>query len=142
MSSLNVPKIYQICLSQRRSRCSLSQNHKTPSYRKISPNKTRAQMHSRSTPLKGNINSKHISFINGCTALFWALVAFYSFIILYTVGRTYASSGNRTHDPTVRAAKDSSCFRPGGHCDQLKTYCFSHFKSSKPVASIRLRAFQ
>jgi hypothetical protein len=28
------------------------------------------------------------SFINGSTALFWALAALFSFIIIYTVGRT------------------------------------------------------
>jgi hypothetical protein len=74
---------------------------------------------------------------------------FSSFLILYTVGRTpwtgdqlvarplptrrttqtqnkrrdiHASSGIRTHVPSVRAAEDGSCFRPRGHCDRLSLY--------------------
>jgi hypothetical protein len=31
----------------------------------------------------------------------------------------HASSGNRTHDPSVRAGEDGSCLRPRGHCDGL-----------------------
>jgi hypothetical protein len=35
----------------------------------------------------------------------------------------HASSGIRTHDPSVRASEDSSCLRPHGHCDRhMKTY--------------------
>jgi hypothetical protein len=30
----------------------------------------------------------------------------------------HALSGIRTHDPRVRASKDSSCLRPRGHCDR------------------------
>jgi hypothetical protein len=30
----------------------------------------------------------------------------------------HASSGVRTHDPSVRAAEDSTCLRPRGHWDQ------------------------
>jgi hypothetical protein len=30
----------------------------------------------------------------------------------------HALSGNRTHDPSVRASEDSSCLRPPGHCDE------------------------
>jgi hypothetical protein len=30
-----------------------------------------------------------------------------------------ALNGIRTHDPSVRAIKDSSCLRPRGHCDRL-----------------------
>jgi hypothetical protein len=30
-----------------------------------------------------------------------------------------ALNGIRTHDPSVRASKDSSCLRPRGHCDRL-----------------------
>jgi hypothetical protein len=29
-----------------------------------------------------------------------------------------ASSGIRTHDPSVKASEDSSCLRPRGHCDR------------------------
>jgi hypothetical protein len=29
-----------------------------------------------------------------------------------------ASSGFRTHDPSVRASEDCSCFRERGHCDR------------------------
>jgi hypothetical protein len=77
----------------------------------------------------------------GSTALCWALAAYFSFLILHTVGRTpstgdqpvarplsihrtthntdiHASGGIQTHDPSVRAGKDSSCLRPGGHCDR------------------------
>jgi hypothetical protein len=31
----------------------------------------------------------------------------------------HALSGIRTHDPSVRANADSSCFRPRGYCDRL-----------------------
>jgi hypothetical protein len=72
---------------------------------------------------------------------------FFSFLILYTAGRTpwmgdqpvarplptyrkkyrinahntniHALSGIRTHDRSVRANEDSSSLRPRGHCDQL-----------------------
>jgi hypothetical protein len=73
---------------------------------------------------------------------------FFSFLILYTVGRTpwtedrsvsrplptpeehkhginarntdiHALSEIRTQDPSVRASEDSSCLRPHGHCDRL-----------------------
>jgi hypothetical protein len=30
----------------------------------------------------------------------------------------HALSGIRTHDPSVRASRDSSCLRPRGHCDR------------------------
>jgi hypothetical protein len=30
----------------------------------------------------------------------------------------HALIGIRTHDPSVRASKDSSCLRPRGHCDR------------------------
>jgi hypothetical protein len=30
-----------------------------------------------------------------------------------------ASSGIRTHDPSVQAGEDISCPRPRGHCDRL-----------------------
>jgi hypothetical protein len=30
----------------------------------------------------------------------------------------HASSGIRTHGPSVRASEDSSCLRPRSHCDQ------------------------
>jgi hypothetical protein len=66
---------------------------------------------------------------------------FFSFFILYTVGRTpwagdqlvarplpshrinahtdiHALSGIRTHDPNVRARQESSCLRPRGHSDR------------------------
>jgi hypothetical protein len=38
--------------------------------------------------------------------------------------RTYihASSGIRSHDPSVRAAEDSTCLRARGHWDRLKMY--------------------
>jgi hypothetical protein len=65
----------------------------------------------------------------------------FSFLILYTVGRTswtgdqtsqchylhteqthtviHASSTIRTPDPSVRAGEDESCLRSHGHCDRL-----------------------
>jgi hypothetical protein len=74
----------------------------------------------------------------------WPL--FFSFLILYTVGKTpwtgdqpvarpllteqhkhrinahntdiHTLSGIRTHDPSVRASEDSSCLRPRGRCDR------------------------
>jgi hypothetical protein len=72
---------------------------------------------------------------------------FFSFLILYTVGRTpwtgdqpvarplpthrttqieqthrdiHAFSGIRNHDPSVRASEESSCLRKRGHCDRPK----------------------
>jgi hypothetical protein len=33
----------------------------------------------------------------------------------------HASSGIRTHDPSVRASEDRSCLRPRGHCDRPST---------------------
>jgi hypothetical protein len=74
---------------------------------------------------------------------------FFSFLILYTVGRTpwtgdhpvarpllahrttqtqnklthiHALSGIRTHDPSFSASEDSSCLRPRGHCDRRQYY--------------------
>jgi hypothetical protein len=35
----------------------------------------------------------------------------------------HALSGIRTHDPSVRAGEDSSCFRPLGHCDGPNEIC-------------------
>jgi hypothetical protein len=35
---------------------------------------------------------------------------------------THVSSGNQTHDPSVRASEDGSCHRPRGHCDRLMHY--------------------
>jgi hypothetical protein len=34
----------------------------------------------------------------------------------------HALSGIRTHDPSVRASEDSSCFRKRGYCDRLIVY--------------------
>jgi hypothetical protein len=31
----------------------------------------------------------------------------------------YAPSEIRIHDPSISAVKDSTCFRPHGHCDRL-----------------------
>jgi hypothetical protein len=39
----------------------------------------------------------------------------------------HASSGIRTHDPSVRASEDSSRFRPRGHSDQP----LAHIKEMK-----------
>jgi hypothetical protein len=69
---------------------------------------------------------------------------FFCYVILYTVGRTlctsdqpvarplpthrinadiYASSGSRTHDPSLRTGEDGSCLtvRPAGHCHRHRT---------------------
>jgi hypothetical protein len=77
-------------------------------------------------------------YFYGSTALFWALAAFFSFLILYIVGRTrwtgtqpvarsvpkhrintqntdiHALSGLRTPDPSVEASEDNSCLTPPG----------------------------
>jgi hypothetical protein len=34
----------------------------------------------------------------------------------------HALSRIRTHDPSVRSSEDSSCLRPRGHCDRLRSY--------------------
>jgi hypothetical protein len=73
---------------------------------------------------------------------------FFSFLILYTIGRTpwtgdqpvarplpthrttqtqthkdiHVLSGIRTHDPSIRANEDSSCLRPRGHRDRPLPY--------------------
>jgi hypothetical protein len=82
-----------------------------------------------------NISVPYAIFFSlyGCTSL-WNLAAFFSFLILYTVGLLgwgispsqirylhtdmHASSGIRTHDPIVRTGKDGSCLRPRGRCDR------------------------
>jgi hypothetical protein len=38
---------------------------------------------------------------------------------VYTHIDIHASSGIRSHDPSVWASEDSSCLRPRGHCDRL-----------------------
>jgi hypothetical protein len=90
--------------------------------------------------------STYISIYDSTTLLF-DLGRLFSFLILYTIGRTpwtgdqpvatpltahrmaqtqkkhtdiHASSRNRIHDPSVRASEDSSCLRPRGHCDLPK----------------------
>jgi hypothetical protein len=79
------------------------------------------------------------------------LGGFFSFLILYIVGRTpwtgdqpvarslsthsdtnreethteiHASSGIRIHDPSARASEDGSCLRPRGHCGCLSEVMF------------------
>jgi hypothetical protein len=82
----------------------------------------------------------------------------FSFLILYTVGRTpstgdqpfavppcthrttqtqkkthidiHASSGIQTHDPSVRADEDGSCLRPCSHRDRYSRYHLYKGKSS------------
>jgi hypothetical protein len=39
----------------------------------------------------------------------------------------HASSGIRTHEPSVRAGEDSSCLKPRGHRDR-PIFCTVHFK--------------
>jgi hypothetical protein len=34
----------------------------------------------------------------------------------------HVTSRIRTHDPSVRAGQDSSCFRPHDHCDRHNWY--------------------
>jgi hypothetical protein len=71
------------------------------------------------------------------SVLFLDLGRFFSFWILYIVGRTpwrgsarrkaarylhtdiHALSRIRTHDPSDPASEDGSCLRPRGHCDRL-----------------------
>jgi hypothetical protein len=85
-------------------------------------------------------------YLSVCLQPLWTLAAFFNFLI-YTqsvglLGRVmnpsqgrylhteqhknrinaqtdiHASSGIRTHDPSVRAGEDGSCSRPCGHCDR------------------------
>jgi hypothetical protein len=85
--------------------------------------------------------------IYGSTVYLLDLGRFFSFLILYIVGRTpckgdqlvarslpthrtthtqnkntdiHAFSGIRTHDPSVQTNEDNSCLRPRGHCDRQK----------------------
>jgi hypothetical protein len=73
------------------------------------------------------------------------LGCFFSFLIIYTVGRTpwmgdqpvakplpthrknartdiHALSGIRTHNPSVQASEGSSCLRQRGHCDRRPSF--------------------
>jgi hypothetical protein len=83
--------------------------------------------------------------INGSTALMSGLGRLFSFLILYTVGKTpwtgdqpdtgpihtqdntnkintniHASSWIRTHDPSTGKAEDNSCLRQRGNCHRLR----------------------
>jgi hypothetical protein len=40
-----------------------------------------------------------------------------------------ASSGIRTHSPSVLGSEDSSCLRPRGHCDRLQFWNYTNKKS-------------
>jgi hypothetical protein len=54
----------------------------------------------------------------------------------------HASSGIRTHDPSVRAGEDSSRLRPRGHCDRLIMNNGSHkipqIRSKNVIATLTL----
>jgi hypothetical protein len=80
---------------------------------------------------------------------------FFSFLILYTVGRTpwtgdqsvarplpihrinahntdiHALSGIRTHDLSVRASEDSSWLRPRSHCDRPAKIFYIYFADGR-----------
>jgi hypothetical protein len=72
-----------------------------------------------------------------CSSFFY-FGHFFSFLILYTDGRTpstenqpvarplptdiHALSGIRTHDPSVREREGSSCLRQRDHCDGYETF--------------------
>jgi hypothetical protein len=50
----------------------------------------------------------------------------------------HALSGIRTHDPSVRASKDSSCLRPRGYCDRHNVCSLViNIKGVKPRKMIR-----
>jgi hypothetical protein len=95
--------------------------------------------------------------IYGYTVLLLDLGRFFSFLILYTIGRTpwtgdqpvakllpthrtietqymhtdiQALSGIRTHDPSVRASEDSSCLRRRGHCDRFHGWILALISTS------------
>jgi hypothetical protein len=57
----------------------------------------------------------------------------------------HALSGMRTHDPSVRASEDISCFRPRGHCDRqtkirmFKTIILSVVLYGRETWSLALR---
>jgi hypothetical protein len=43
---------------------------------------------------------------------------------------THASSGTRTHDPSVTESEDSSCVIPRGHCDR-NSYNMTRFNGNQ-----------
>jgi hypothetical protein len=86
-------------------------------------------------------NNSYLLLLWICSYLL-GLGLFLKFVILFTVGRTpwtgispsqgrsphtgkhkhilHASSGIRTHDPSMYAGKGNSCYRPRGHCYRQK----------------------
>jgi hypothetical protein len=56
----------------------------------------------------------------------------------YTQTNIHASSGIRTHDPSVQASEDISCLRPRAHCDRP----FAHFTFWKLPGYIILISLQ
>jgi hypothetical protein len=54
----------------------------------------------------------------------------------------HASSGIRNHDPSVRAAEDSTCLRPLGHWDQPNYFFWSTLQSSISDIYIYIKTFQ
>jgi hypothetical protein len=82
-----------------------------------------------------HLKDYHLSVYGSITFFFFYFGRFFGLLILYTVGRTpwtgdqpvakafHVLCGIRTHDPSVRASEDSSCFRPCCRCDQrMVTY--------------------
>jgi hypothetical protein len=99
--------------------------------------------------------------IYSSTVLLLNLGRFFSFLILYTVGRTpwkgdqpiarplpthrtTETQNKRTRtsmpqaglEPTIPASEDSSCIRPRGHCDRLKIPLLSNRSPSELYSSV------
>jgi hypothetical protein len=53
----------------------------------------------------------------------------------------HASSEIRSHDPSIRAAEDSTCLRKRGHWDRLHNRIYSQVKGSENGISQRLKYF-
>jgi hypothetical protein len=72
----------------------------------------------------------------------WHSVGFLGRVISPSQGRYLtqtdinASSGIRTHYPSVRESEDSSCLRPRGHCDRLSTIAWRHMETWKYSSTI------
>jgi hypothetical protein len=48
----------------------------------------------------------------------------------------HALNGIRTHDPSVRASEESSCFRPRGYCGRLTSWKLQNVKMNRKHSNI------
>jgi hypothetical protein len=93
--------------------------------------------HSRPVPIQ-NLNSElYESILTLVGLLGWGISLTQSLYLHRTTQyrkmrtRIHTTSGIQTHDPSVRAAEDSTCLRPLGHWDRL----------DKVLATIKFRIF-